>query len=140
MPYAGDLTASQAWELLSSDPADRLVDVRTAPEWAFVGRPDLQPIGKAVLLQSWQHYPQMAVDPDFAMKLARELGETPRNAPLLFLCRSGARSKAAATAMTAAGYDRCYNIAGGFEGDRDQAGHRGTTGGWKVAGLPWIQD
>lgn len=140
MAYAGDLTASQAWELLSSDPSARLVDVRTAPEWAFVGRPDLQPIGKAVLLQSWQHYPQMGVDSDFATKLTQELGETPQTAPLLFLCRSGARSKAAAMAMTAAGYTRCYNIAGGFEGDRDDAGHRGTTGGWKVAGLPWVQD
>ncbi|TXH32022.1 MAG: rhodanese-like domain-containing protein [Rhodospirillaceae bacterium] len=140
MAYAGDLTASQAWELLSSDPTARLVDVRTAPEWAFVGRPDLQPIGKAVLLQSWQHYPQMAVDPDFATKLTRELGEIPQGAPLLFLCRSGARSKAAAIAMTAAGHTRCYNVAGGFEGDRDGTGHRGTTGGWKVAGLPWVQD
>jgi rhodanese-related sulfurtransferase len=59
--------------------------------------------------------------------------------PLLFLCRSGIRSKAAAIAMTALGYKHCYNIAEGFEGDKDDAGHRGTIGGWKVHGLPWVQ-
>jgi rhodanese-related sulfurtransferase len=140
MAYAGDLTATEAWALLSSDPAARLIDVRTAPEWNFVGRPDLREIGKTVLLQSWQHYPQMAVDPDFASRLRQELADPPATAPLLFLCRSGARSKAAAMAMTAAGYERCYNIAGGFEGDRDSAEHRGTVNGWKMAGLPWVQD
>jgi rhodanese-related sulfurtransferase len=55
------------------------------------------------------------------------------------LCRSGVRSIAAAEAMTAAGYKNCYNILGGFEGPPDQQRHRGTTGGWKAAGLPWEQ-
>jgi len=41
--------------------------------------------------------------------------------------------------MTALGYKHCYNIAEGFEGDKDDAGHRGTIGGWKVHGLPWVQ-
>jgi len=27
----------------------------------------------------------------------------------------------------------------GFEGDMDAQDHRGTIGGWKVAGLPWAQ-
>ena len=27
----------------------------------------------------------------------------------------------------------------GFEGDKDGTGHRGTLGGWKAAGLPWVQ-
>ena len=42
-------------------------------------------------------------------------------------------------AMTQAGFSRCYNISEGFEGDKDAAAHRGTVGGWKVAGLPWKQ-
>jgi len=41
--------------------------------------------------------------------------------------------------MTAAGYSRCYNVAGGFEGARDADGHRGTVEGWKAAHLPWVQ-
>jgi len=42
--------------------------------------------------------------------------------------------------MTAAGYRRCYNVAEGFEGNPDAERHRGKTGGWKAAGLPWVQD
>ena len=58
---------------------------------------------------------------------------------VLILCRSGQRSRAAAIALTARGYGRCYNVSEGFEGDKDGAGHRGTVGGWKIGGLPWTQ-
>ena len=58
---------------------------------------------------------------------------------MLFICRSGARSAAAASAMTQAGYTSCWNVAQGFEGDRDAVGHRASVGGWKAAGLPWVQ-
>jgi rhodanese-related sulfurtransferase len=57
----------------------------------------------------------------------------------MFLCRSGARSHSAAEAATRAGWRECYNVLEGFEGDKDAAHHRGTVGGWKKAGLPWIQ-
>jgi len=80
----------------------------------------------------------MAVDPDFVAKLKAEAGGAA--APILFLCRSGARSRAAAEAATAAGFSRCYNVAEGFEGDKDGSSHRGQRGGWKFAALPWIQD
>jgi rhodanese-related sulfurtransferase len=59
---------------------------------------------------------------------------------VLFLCRSGGRSRNAAVAMTAAGFGSCYNVAEGFEGDKDGEGHRGRVGGWKLAGLPWRQE
>jgi rhodanese-related sulfurtransferase len=55
------------------------------------------------------------------------------------LCRSGARSRAAAIAMTRAGLERAYNVAGGFEGELDENRHRGLRNGWKAAGLPWKQ-
>lgn len=140
MSYAGDLSVNEAWQILAAERSAQLIDVRTAPEWSFVGRPDLQNVGKTPLLLSWQVYPQMAVDAEFVSKLTDKLGAGDKSAPLLFLCRSGARSKAAAIAATAAGYSRCYNIAGGFEGDKDSAGHRNSVGGWRHAGLPWIQD
>ncbi len=62
-----------------------------------------------------------------------------KDTPLLFLCRSGARSKSAAMAMARAGYTRAYNVAGGFEGNLDGEGHRGGINVWKAAGLPWRQ-
>jgi rhodanese-related sulfurtransferase len=60
--------------------------------------------------------------------------------PLGHRRRSGARSRKAAIALAELGYGRCYNIIGGFEGARDEQGHRGRLAGWKVCALPWVQD
>ncbi|TDQ83246.1 thiosulfate sulfurtransferase [Dongia mobilis] len=136
--YAGDVTPETAWQGLAGSAEARLVDVRTQPEWSFVGIPDLANLGKKVILASWQVYPGMAVDGGFVTKVEGQLAGS--RGPLYFICRSGARSRAAAIAMTEAGFGPCFNVAGGFEGDRDAAGHRGQSNGWKVAGLPWIQD
>ena len=138
MAYAGDLRPTEAWELLKAEPAAQLVDVRTRPEWSFVGIPNLDSIGKKPILLPWQVYPAMQPNPTFAEEL-RRVTPSPE-ATLLFICRSGARSRAAAEAMTALGYRRCYNVAEGFEGQVDAEGHRGRKAGWKAAGLPWNQD
>ena len=85
--------------------------------------------------------PSMKVAADFAPRLSEMLRERGVSAstPVLFLCRSGARSRAAAIALTQAGYAHAFNVAGGFEGDLDEEGHRGNRDGWKVANLPWRQ-
>ena len=59
---------------------------------------------------------------------------------VLFLCRNGVRSRSTAKVATAAGFTQAFNIIEGFEGDLDRQGQRGNTGGWRKAGLPWIQD
>lgn len=138
MAYAGDLRPTEAWEMLKAEPTAQLIDVRTRPEWSFVGIPNLDSIGKRPALVPWQFYPAMQINPTFADDVGKAAPSL--DAPLLFLCRSGARSRAAAEAMTARGYRRCYNIAGGFEGHVDAEGHRGREAGWKAAGLPWLQD
>lgn len=137
MTYAGDLTPTETFELLSSDPAAVLVDVRTAAEWNYVGLPDLSGLGKDVVTVEWVDFPAGARNPAFMEQLAAA-GVEP-GTPVAFLCRSGVRSKGAATLATEAGYQRAYNISDGFEGPADEAGHRGGTGGWKAAGLPWKQ-
>lgn len=136
--YAGDVSATAAWEHLGRDPQGQLVDVRTMAEWNFVGGPDLAAIGRSAHRIEWQMFPSMAHNPDFVAQAGAALGGR-KDAPVFFLCRSGARSRAAALAMTEAGYSKCFNIAGGFEGDLDPERHRGGTNGWKAAGLPWIQ-
>jgi rhodanese-related sulfurtransferase len=136
--YAGDLGAAEAWTLLGSDRTAQLVDVRTQAEWKFVGTPDLSGLGRQIHFVEWQDFPAGAPNPDFVAKTGVALGPN-KNTPVLFLCRSGVRSRAAAQAMTAAGYTRAYNIAGGFEGDLDNERHRGSKNGWKATGLPWIQ-
>jgi rhodanese-related sulfurtransferase len=137
--YAGDISVSDAWDLLQAEPAAQLVDVRTQAEWNYVGLPDVSSLGRKVHMVEWQHFPAGTPNPAFVGETAQTLGAIGRDTPLLFLCRSGVRSRAAAIAMTAAGFTRAYNIAGGFEGDLDGQRHRGATNGWKAAGLPWKQ-
>jgi rhodanese-related sulfurtransferase len=135
--YAGDVSPNEAWKILESDEGATLVDVRTAAEWTFVGVPDLSNIGKQLVTIEWQTFPSMDVNASFTAQLA-EAG-VDKSSPVLFLCRSGQRSRAAAVTATKAGYATCYNVSEGFEGDMNGEAHRGTVGGWKVAGLPWAQ-
>ena len=141
--YAGDISADQAYEMLAKDQGATLIDVRTEPEWRNVGAPDLSDLGKTVIyLHWWQMYPPLQTLPNFVETLTAELrasGVTESD-PLLFLCRSGARSRAAAIAMTAAGWKSSYNIADGFEGPLDSARHRGAAGGWKAGGAAMDTD
>lgn len=139
--FAGDVSALEAFEALSSEPQSVLIDVRTKAEWGYVGIPDLSSIGKELLLVEWQSFPAMAVNTDFVDVLSDELTRRGigRETALFFLCRSGVRSLAAARAMAGAGFDRCFNVAGGFEGPLDEARHRGGVDGWKASGLPWVQ-
>ncbi|MDE2007078.1 MAG: rhodanese-like domain-containing protein [Rhodospirillales bacterium] len=132
-----DVPPAKTWEALRSDPKAQLVDVRTDAEWNFVGLPDLIGAAKQVVLIPWQIYPAMAVNERFAAHL-REAGLT-EDQHLYFICRTGGRSMAAARAAQAAGFAHAYNVADGFEGPPDEAGHRGTKAGWKASGLPWRQ-
>lgn len=130
LPYAGALTPAEAATLLRDAPGARLVDVRTRAECDWVGR-----VPGSVEIE-WNQYPGGTRNPDFLAELKR--GVDPE-ALVLFLCRSGARSDGAARLATEAGYNNCYNILEGFEGDKDANGHRGKVGGWRHAGLPWVQ-
>jgi rhodanese-related sulfurtransferase len=137
--YAGDISVAEAWELLKSDPAAQIVDVRTTAEWNYVGLPDLSSTGRKLHTVEWQTFPSGQPNPAFVGQAAQALGNIAPDTAVMFLCRSGVRSRAAAIAMTRAGFTRAYNIAGGFEGDLDGERHRGAMNGWKAAGLPWKQ-
>ena len=126
--YAGALLPAEAHKLMQA--GARLVDVRTKPELQYVGK---VPGSLAV---EWQTYPGSRENPEFLAELAAAV---PKDTPVMFLCRSGARSHSAADAATRAGWKEAYNILEGFEGDKDADGHRNTVGGWRKAGLPWIQ-
>lgn len=108
-----------------------MIDVRTNAEWDWVGHVSGCP------LIEWQSYPDMHLNSRFLDELKSAVPD--RKAPLLFICRSGARSDLAARAATAGGYQCCFNVLEGFEGARDEHGHRSTIGGWRAAGLPWEQ-
>lgn len=137
--YAGDVPVKQAWDILKEEKGATLIDVRTRAEWMFVGVPNVGELGKETLFVEWNT--AQGQNPAFVDQVKQELKEQgiSNDAPLLFLCRSGQRSRAAAIACTEAGMSACYNVAGGFEGDLDQERHRGKVNGWRHDGLPWAQ-
>lgn len=128
LSYAGELLPAEAHELMRA--GAKLVDVRTKPEMIYVGK---VPGSLAV---EWQTYPGSRENPEFLAELSAIV---PKDTPVMFLCRSGVRSHAAADAATRAGWKEAYNILEGFEGDKDAEQHRGKVGGWRKAGLPWTQ-
>lgn len=134
--YAGDLTPQEAWELLRRDPDALLVDCRTTAEWAYVGVPETDELDREVVMVEWQQYATGQVNERFVDELRESLGDKPER-PLVFICRSGVRSVAAARAATDAGLGPSYNVLDGFEGGVS-AGHRGGAG-WRAEGLPWRQ-
>ena len=134
---AGDITPKQTWEMMNQNLKASLLDVRTPAEWTYVGIPDLSSLARQPILVPWILFPTMEPNPDFVNQISGM--EVDPEQDLLILCRSGQRSKSAAIALTAAGFSACYNISYGFEGDKDQAGHRGTINGWKADALPWTQ-
>ncbi len=137
MTYAGEASPGEAFEAVRTDPDAVIVDVRTRAELAYVGFPDLSSTGKQLVAVEWQVFPTGQQNPRFVEDLAAN-GVTPDRA-VYFLCRSGSRSRFAAIAATAAGFDRAYNISHGFEGPVAPTGHRGEQAGWKADGLPWRQ-
>ena len=132
-PYAGAVTPQEAFALLQGDAHVKLVDVRTNAERDWIGRPAIPEAQHGAV--QWTLYPGGAPNPDFASQLQRAAD---KDDVLLFLCRSGVRSRHAARVATELGYRNAFDILEGFEGDRDGEGHRKTVGGWCKAGLPWV--
>ncbi len=131
LPYYGAVLPAEAQALLAAHPNGRLIDVRTRPEWEYVGH-----VPGSILIE-WTTYPSGARNPRFLDEL-RAAAADPR-APVVFLCRSGQRSDGAARVAAEAGDPLAFNQRVGLEGARDPEGHRGALGGWRRAGLPWVQ-
>jgi rhodanese-related sulfurtransferase len=130
LPYAGVMTPQEAYEIWKNAPGAVLVDVRTRAEMDWVGK-----VPGAIEIE-WLNYPGMKPNPNFMASLEQQVD---KEALVLFLCRSAQRSHFAAAVATQAGWNACYNILEGFEGDKDASNQRGKKNGWRLAGLPWEQ-
>ncbi len=133
LPYAGAVTPQEAHTLLEENPHVRLIDVRTNAERDWVGRVAIADAQHGAV--QWATYPGGVPNPEFVAQLAAQAG---KDDVLLFLCRSGVRSRHAAKLATENGFANSFDILEGFEGDKDAEGHRKTVGGWCKAGLPWV--
>ncbi len=130
LTYAGDVTPAEAFALVRVGAA-RLVDVRTPEERKFVGYiPDS-------IAVPWATGTGFIRNPRFVRELE---SKARKDEVLLFICRSGSRSAAAAEAATRGQFRDAYNVLEGFEGELDANGRRSSIGGWKFHGLPWAQD
>jgi len=136
-PAVERLNPVQALELMKRRPSALLVDVRSKVEFDYVGHPT-----DAVHIP-WQEFPDWEVNGSFSEEVRTALKargvEDIESTPLLMICRSGARSYAAAELLARDGFKKVYNVEEGFEGDKDEHNHRGQRGGWRYHGLPWEQ-
>ncbi len=144
-----DVTPTEAMQLvLKDDKHTFIVDVRTRPEYNFVGHPTVAYhvpsklwTGEMIENKGKKAY-KLVDNPDFAKDLLARFN--PETDTLIFMCRSGKRSCQSADKAIKAGFkpDKIFNMLGGFEGDKVHCkvsafnGQR-KLGGWKNEGLPW---
>ena len=137
LDYAGDINPEEAWNLLKKKEDSYLIDCRTSAEWNFVGVPDLSSLNKDTYFIEWQTFPLMDKNNDFLKEISDH--GLSKDSNLIFICRSGARSRSAAEFLTNHGYKNCFNLCEGFEGSHDKKGQRGNVNGWKQSKPPWKQ-
>ena len=134
---AQNITSVECFDKLSEIFNSYLIDVRTKPEWEFIGIPDLSSLNKKTIFISWHVYPEMKINSLFENQVFESNIE--KNDKLFLICRSGKRSFHAAKFLTACDYKHCFNVTDGFEGDKNTLSQRSTINGWKYNNFPWKQ-
>lgn len=128
LPYTGELTPKEAFEMTQQAPATVLIDVRSQAELELVGR-----VPQATHIE-WAFYPGMIANAEFAAQLQAQVG---KDQTIVFICRTGGRSHNAAVVAQQLGYGNVYNMLEGFEGESNALRQRTQINGWRHAGLPW---
>jgi hypothetical protein len=67
--YAGEVTPSETWNFIQQN-TSWVVDVRTQPEWQFVGVPNLHSTKARLLTISWKLYPAFTLNNQFEFSCA----------------------------------------------------------------------
>ena len=132
-----NISSQECFEKLSIEVHSHLIDVRTKPEWVYVGVPDLSSINKNVIFISWQVYPEMEINKFFENQVLESNIQKDNN--LYFICRSGNRSYSAAESLASRGFSNCFNVIDGFEGKLNHKHQRALIDGWQFNNLPWKQ-
>ena len=132
-----NISSRECFEKLSIEVNSQLIDVRTKPEWIYVGVPDLSSINKKVIFVSWQVYPEMGTNKFFENQILES--NIKKNNNLYFICRSGQRSHDAAKFLDSRSFANCFNVFDGFEGNLNHERQRASIDGWQFNNLPWKQ-
>jgi len=144
------LTSNEAYELLQTEGDKTLfIDVRTRAEVNFLGMPTIADANIPYMkLSEWYAWDEkknnfkMELNDQFLPTIKERMAAKglSENDKIVFICRSGSRSAAAANLMAKAGYKNVYTVVDGYEGDKAKKGpHKGqrVVNGWKNNGLPW---
>ena len=132
-----NITSIECFNKLSEISNSYLIDIRTKPEWEFIGVPDLSSLNKKTIFISWHMYPEMKINSLFENQITES--NIKKNDKLFLICRSGNRSSDAAEFLTSCGFTNCFNVKDGFEGEIGPNHQRSTINGWKYYKLPWKQ-
>ena len=132
-----NVTSVECFRKLSEISNSYLIDVRTKPEWEFIGVPDLSSLNKKTIFISWQVYPEMKINSSFKNQVIES--NIKQDDKIFLICRSGARSLNAAKFLISCGYNYCFNVSDGFEGDKNNRSQRSTINGWVYHNLFWKQ-
>ena len=132
-----NITSIECFNKLSEISNSYLIDIRTKPEWEFIGVPDLSSLNKKTIFISWHMYPEMKINSLFENQITES--NIKKNDNLFLICRSGNRSSDAAEFLTSRGFSNCFNVEDGFEGEIGPHHQRSTINGWKYCKLPWKQ-
>ena len=145
------LTPQQAYDMKKANPKGvALFDIRTRAEAMYVGWPGdadalIPYVEHQEIMTDWDDKRTMyQIEPneDFVKEFERRLSEMGlgKEATIILMCRSGDRSSKAQDRLQAAGYNKVYGVAEGFEGDMSKDGAKAgqrAVNGWKNANLPW---
>ncbi|MBI3715525.1 MAG: rhodanese-like domain-containing protein, partial [Betaproteobacteria bacterium] len=98
LSYGGEVTPAEA-HVLRQEQRAHIVDVRARHEYEYIGR-----IPGSRLIE-WRFWPSGQINEGFVDELKKHYSP---DDTLLFLCRSGVRSHAAAQAAAGAGFKHAY--------------------------------
>ena len=132
-----NISSQECFKKLSIEVHSHLIDVRTKPEWIYIGVPDLSSINKKVIFISWQVYPEMEINKFFENQILESNIKKDDNH--YFICRSGQRSHDAAKFLDSRSFSNCFNVIDGFEGNLNHERQRASIDGWQFNNLPWKQ-
>ena len=123
-----EIDSVKAFELLKLKKNSILIDVRTSFEWNNIGIPDLTQFNKQPFFIEWSP----VIDKNFINIFKVELTKIFLDYNyLIFMCKSGSRSRMAAKIAINVGFKNIFNITDGFEGNNL------TYNGWINNKLPW---
>ena len=135
------VTAQEAYaKWLAAPEQVKILDVRTAEEYLFVGSPTMAwRVPVAVQSYAWdtdkEQFPlQLCSDFTVRVRTIAEPGDA-----LFVICRSGGRSAIACNLLAKDGFKNVYNIIDGMEGDANADSEKPPQGGWKNSGCPWTK-